>query len=286
MRKGLPVSPGVAVARAFCLDEVFARQEPHHLDPVALSQEISRFDQACAAAGKELDAIIARVTKQLGEEEAAIFRSHRTLLRDPSLISKVKSAILNRQVDARTALHEALDEYTTLFSQIKDEYLKERMADVRDVVTRIMGHLALQSNQHLFEVGEPVIVVAHEILPSQAMSFDRMRVAGILTETGGATGHAAILARSLGIPAVSGLRGIRREVHTGDLVAVDGREGYVYLNPGPEVEAAYRKLQREYGDLRDRLIENRDQEPVTADGVRVELLANVNGPQDAVMAAR
>ena len=103
---------------------------------------------------------------------------------------------------------------------------------------------------------------------------------------GGATGHAAILARSLGIPAVSGVRGLMREVHTGDLIALDGREGHVYLNPGPEVEAAYRKLQREYVDLRDRLIENRDQEPVSADGIAVELLANVNGPADAAMAAR
>src|SRR5438105_2775453 len=110
-----------------------------------------------------------------------------------------------------------------------------------------------------------------EVLPSQAMTFDRMRVAGIITEAGGATGHAAILARSLGIPAVSGLRGILREVHTGDLVALDGREGHVYLNPGSEVEAAYRKLQREYGDLRNRLIENRELEAITADGVPVEL---------------
>src|SRR5437899_6528673 len=106
------------------------------------------------------------------------------------------------------------------------------------------------------------------------MMFERMKVAGILTETGGTTGHAAILARSLGIPAVSGLRGILREVTTGDLIALDGREGHVYLNPGAEVETAYRKLQREYGDLRDRLIENRDLAPITADGIRVELLAN------------
>src|SRR5919206_72770 len=107
------------------------------------------------------------------------------------------------------------------------------------------------------------------------MAFDRLQLAGILTETGSTTGHAAILARSLGIPAVSGLRGILRDVKTGDLIAMDGREGHVYLKPGPEVEAAYRKLQREYVDLRDRLIENRDQEARSVDGVPVELLANV-----------
>src|SRR5438067_147448 len=152
MKKGVPISPGVAVARAYCVDQVLLRREPSQLDTAALSAEVSRFDAACAAAGRELDAIVERVTRQVGEAEAAI------------------------------------------------------------------------------------------------------------------------LARSLGIPAVSGLRGILREVQTGDLVALDGREGHVYLHPGPEVEAAYRKLQREYVDLRDSLIENRDQAPVTADGIEVELL--------------
>src|SRR5262249_37682864 len=117
-------------------------------------------------------------------------------------------------------------------------------------------------------------------------AFHRMKVAGIITEAGGATGHAAILARSLGIPAVSGLRGILREVHTGDLIALDGREGHVLLNPGPEVATAYRKLQREYVNLRARLSENRDQEAVTPEGTRVELLANVNSPADSEMAVR
>jgi phosphoenolpyruvate-protein phosphotransferase len=268
------------------VDAALARQEPYQLDGLALSHEVSRFDQACQAAGRELDATIARVTQQLGDDEAAIFRAHRTLLRDPALVGKVKSIILKRHVDARSALHEALDEYAGLFAQIPDEYLRERMADVRDVVMRIMTHLAAQTNQNILNVDEPVIIVAPEVLPSQAMTFDRLHVAGIITETGGATGHAAILARSLGIPAVSGLRGILREVHSGDVIAIDGREGLVYVNPGAEVETAYRKLQREYGSLRDRLIENRDQQPISADGVRVELLANVNGPQDATLAVR
>jgi phosphoenolpyruvate-protein phosphotransferase len=286
MKKGVPVSPGVAVARAYCVDEVLARREPLKLDEAALSGEISRFDRACAAAAEELDAIVARVSKQLGEGEAAIFRSHRLLLRDVAFIGKVKSLILHRHIDASTALHETLEEYTALFAQIEDEYLRERMTDLRDVVGRITGQLALQVSQETLHVDEAVIIVAPEILPSQALTFHRLRVAGIMTEQGGATGHAAILARSLGIPAVSGLRGVLREVQTGDLIALDGREGHVHLNPGPEVEAAYRKLQREYVNLRDRLIENRDLDAVTPDGARVELLANVNSQADADMAAR
>jgi len=305
MKKGVPVSPGVAVARAFCVDEVLARREAAHLEVAAVTGEIQRFEEAVAAAADELDAIVERVAGQLGEEEAAIFRAHRLLLRDPALVGKVKSIIYNRQVDAGTALHDTLEEYTALFARIPDEYLQERMADIRDVIGRILAQLALRDRSPVLPTTEPVILVAPEILPSQALSLmavpprcktpecpgkepapARVQVAGIITEAGGATGHAAILARSLGIPAVSGLHGILREVRTGDLIALDGREGHVYLNPGPEVESAYRKLQREYVALCDSLIENRDLEPVTRDGERVELLANVNSPADAAMAVR
>lgn len=286
MKKGVPVSPGVAVARAYCVDEVLARREPLQLDETALSGEISRFDRACAGAAEELDAIVARVSQQLGEDEASIFRAHRLLLRDPAFVGKVKSIIHKRHVDAPTALNETLEEYTQLFARIEDDYLRERMTDLRDVAGRITAQLALHAGRPAAPSDEPFIIVAPEILPSQALAFHRMKVAGIITEAGGATGHAAILARSLGIPAVSGLRGILREVHTGDLIALDGREGHVLLNPGPEVEAAYRKLQREYVNLRDQLIENRDLASVTPDGTAIELLANVNSPADSEMAVR
>ncbi len=286
MKKGVPVSPGVAVARAYCVDEVLARREPYHLDVGALSGEVSHFDRACAAAAAELEAVAARVNRQVGREQAAIFLAQRQVLHDAAFVNKVKAIILDRHVDVRTALHEVLDEYSALFAQIQDEYLKERLADIRDIVGRVLAQLALQDGKPVRAVEGPVILVAPEILPSQALTFDQAQVAGIITEAGGSTGHAAILARSLGIPAVSGLRGVLREVNTGDLIALDGREGHVYLNPGPEVEAAYRKLQREYVNLRDKLIENCHLEAVTPDGVRVELLANVNHAADAEMAVR
>jgi phosphotransferase system enzyme I (PtsI) len=284
MKKGLPISPGVTVARAFCLDQGIGQQQAFHLDAAALSGEISRFEQACGAVARELEAIIERVTRQVGEEEAAIFRAHRMLLRDPTLGNKVKTAVRERQIDAATALREVLAEYEALFSKIPDTYLQERMVDLRDVVGRILAQLTRQKQRPSLLNNEPVILVAQEIMPSQALTFDKDLVAGILTESGGATGHAAILARALGIPAISGLRDLLHEVHTGDLLAIDGREGHVHINPGPEVEAAYRKLQREYVNFRGRLIENRDLEPVTVDGIRLELLANVNGPADAAMA--
>src|SRR5438477_334622 len=140
-----------------------------------------------------------------------------------------------RPMAAAAALDVALDEYAALFNGISDSYIQERMADLRDVAGRILAELAKQEDRPPLDVTEPVILAAPEILPSQALTFDRKLVAGILTEHGAATGHAAILARSLNIPAVSGLADLHRLVHTGDLVAIDGREGHVYINPGPEV---------------------------------------------------
>lgn len=287
MLKGVPVSPGIAVARAYCVDEVLARRDPLFLDEAALSGEIIRFDNACHAAAEELDAIVERVCKQLGEGEAAIFRGHRLLLRDPALVGKVKSLILHKKVDAVSALHDVLDEYTALFSRIQDEYIRERMADIRDVIGRIQAQLALQlPSAEILKNEEPVILVAHEVLPSQALALQRLKIVGVITEIGGTTGHAAILSRSLGIPSVTGLRGVHRVIATGDLLALDGREGHVHVKPDLEIEAAYRKLQREYVDMRDRLVENRDHESVTQDGEVIELLANVNGPADADMAVK
>jgi phosphotransferase system enzyme I (PtsI) len=284
MRKGLPISPGIAVARAFRMDESAARHAGGAMRPEDVEAEVARFEEALNSVAEELDGIITRVGKEVGEGAAAIFRSHRVLLRDPGLAEKVKGTIRVRKTDAVTALNDALEEYTSLFARISDEYLRERMADVRDVISRVVNRLTLAESASQLQGREPVVLVAPEILPSQAVMFDLLPVAGIVTEAGGSTGHAAILARSLGIPAVSGLRGILKEVHGGDVLVVDGREGVVLHNPGVEVEAAYRKLQREYVDLRHRLIENRDQEAVTQDGVKVELLANVNNVMDAAAA--
>ena len=284
MLRGIPISPGFTVARAFRVDEALATSAPGQLDPAAAAAEVVRFDKACQAVAGELDAVIARVTQEVGEEPATIFRAHRLLLRDPALVAKVKRHITADRVDAATALFRTRDEFADLFARVNDEYLRERLADIRDVVGRLIDHLTFAENATKLENHDPVVLVAAEIRPSQVVAFDKLPVVGIVTESGGTTGHAAILARSLGIPAVSGLSDLLEQVHTGDMMVVDGREGVVVINPGPEVEAAYRKLQREYVDLRDRLVENRELEAVTLDGTRVELFANVNTVIDAAAA--
>lgn len=284
MKKGVPISPGVIVARAYRTDEAFAVRPGEPTTTLNVTAELTRLDQACDAVAGELDHVIDRVAREVDADAAAIFHAHRLLVRDPALISKVKGFILEQSCDAPTALRQAEEQYRALFSRFEDAYLRERMSDIRDVIGRLLTHLTMVEAKRQLSDSEPVILVSPEILPSQVVMFEKLPVAGIVTETGGTTGHAAILARSMGIPAVSGLKGLLREVHSGDLLIVDGRDGILIINPGHEVESAYRKMQREYVDLRHALVENREQKSITRDGVAIELLANVNNVLDAASA--
>lgn len=293
MYKGIAVSPGVVVGIAYRIDSVFGSSDPQNLaDPGLIPAERERFDRAVATTSAELEAFVTKVAQQLGPAEADIFKSHLQIVNDQDLLAKVRAHIEIQQLTALSALQVVLQGYAATFARIEHDYFRERMADVRDVISRIGSHLTLQSNLMPTAGGlpphseEPVILVAHEILPSQAMSLGSLPIAGIVTETGGGTSHAAILSRSRGIPAVSGVVGITNEVRTGDLMIVDGRDGIVIVRPDSEATAAYRKMQREFVDLKDRLILNAEDPAMSADGAQVELLANINNIADSLAAQK
>lgn len=289
MLKGVGVSPGVVVGVAFRVESVLGSGEPQRLDgPAQVPAEIARFDRAVEETTAELETLVRRVALELGAPAADIFKTHLQIVNDPELLRKVHEAIRERLLTAFSAIQAVMNAYAAQFARIDQEYFRERLTDVRDVITRIAAHLNRAkgpvhdngaSESHPGD--EPVILVAHEILPSQALNLGEMPIAGIVTEVGGSTSHAAILARSRGIPAVSGVEGIMNDVGAGDLMVVDGREGHVIIRPDREATAAYRKVQREFFNFKDSLIANRDQPAVSCDGTRVELLANINNLSDA-----
>jgi phosphotransferase system enzyme I (PtsI) len=281
MRKGIGVSPGVAVGTAYCINEIFVSPDSKRLEDGEVLDELARFDEARSKTVTDLHALVQKVTTQVGPEEAAIFRAHESIVLDPTFTAKIRSSIVDDRATAAAALDRLLNEYTLLFSRTKDEYIKERLADVRDVVIRISGHLTDVLRPQTGVLPGPLVLVADELLPSQVVMLGNREVMGIVTQAGGATSHAAILARSRGIPAVSGVRGILKNVKTGDTIVVDGREGHVLVNPDTETASAYLKLQREFFDLKDALAVNRDQPAVTSDGIAVQLLANINSLADA-----
>jgi phosphotransferase system enzyme I (PtsI) len=285
MRKGIGVSPGVAVGTVYCINEIFVTPDARRLNEGEVLAELARFDAARTKTAGDLHALFQKVATQVGPQEAAIFRVHESILLDPTFTTKVRTWIVDERATAPAALDRLLTEYTALFSRTTDEYLKERLADVRDVIIRLSGHLTDVLQPEKNALPGPLVIVADELLPSQVVMLGNREVAGIVTQAGGSTSHAAILARSRGVPAVAGVRGILKQVKTGDTIVVDGREGHVLVNPDAETTSAYLKLQREFFDLKDALAENRDQPAVTADGIAIHLLANINNLADAKAAA-
>ncbi len=265
MRKGIGVSPGVVVGVAHRVESVLGSIEHQALDhPGQAPAEIARFDRAVADSAADLEAQIQKVAQELGDSAADIFKGHLQIVNDPALLSKVHDLIENQQMTALSALQSVMQSYAAQFARIEQEYFRERMSDVRDVILRIGSHLTRKPMGNGDGAGESrngdesVILVAHEILPSQAMSFGDLPIAGIVTEVGGSTSHAAILARSRGIPAVSGVEGVMGDIQSGDLMIVDGRDGMVIVRPDQESTSAYRKVQREFFNIKDRLVANRD----------------------------
>jgi phosphotransferase system enzyme I (PtsI) len=293
MRKGIGVSPGIVVGIAHRVESVLGSIEQQTLDsPGQIPAEIERFDRAVTDSAADLEAMVQKVAQELGDSDAGIFKGHLQIVNDPALLSKVHDLIENKQMTALAALQTVMQGYAAQFARIEQDYFRERMADVRDVILQIGSHLTRKPMGHPDPAGESrngdesVILVAHELLPSQAISLGELPIAGIVTEVGGSTSHAAILARSRGIPAVSGVDGIMNEVESGDLMIVDGRDGMVILRPDQEATSAYRKVQREFFNIKDRLVANRDLPALSADGTRVELLANINNLADAQAAIK
>ena len=284
MLKGIAVSPGVMVGQAYCIHEIFVNPETKRLEEGEISQQLASFETARDQTADDLRALRLKVEKQVGHREAAIFSVQESILQDQAFGEKIIHGIREDRLTVQGALHQLMQEYTTLFAQTEDSYLKERVNDVRDVVIRISSHLSdvLKSDSPALE--GPLVLVADELLPSHVVALEDADVRAIVTQAGSQTSHAAILARSRGIPAVCGVSRILSQVNTGDTVIVDGREGHVLVKPDAETRSAYAKLEREFIDLQDRLATNRDQQAISADGIELELLANINGQEDARIA--
>lgn len=284
MRKGIAVSPGVTVGTAYCIHEVFVDPDRRTLSPDEVAGELARFENARKRSIADLQLLRKKVEQQVNKEASAVFAVHESILLDATLVGKVRSDINDKRFSAQAALASLIEHYRAIFQKAGDKYLQERLADIRDVVERLSSYLSAALNRDSGVLSGPTIVIADELLPSQVVMLGDKPVHGIVTQAGSQTSHAAIIARSRGIPAVSGVSNILRQTKTGDTVIVDGREGNVIINPDSEVLAAYRKLEREFFNLRDQLAHNRDAPAVTKDGVELSLLANINGASDSTAA--
>ena len=274
---GLPVSPGVAWGPA----ALMLQRHPAMRCGVAaagIQREIGRLDQAREASGAQLRAIHARVSQRAGADLASLFEAQLLMLDDDLLVPRARRIVAADRVNAEWALDRAFDEFCAVFAEVGDDYLRERRGDVADVVGRLRRNLrpaAAAGAGALADLSAPAVLVAEELVPSFAAQLDPAMILGLALETGSRTHHSAILARSLGIPAVAGARAVTSHVRPGTLVLVDGDAGEVVIDPEPHVVAGAR-ARRERRATASAVSAPRSLGPVaTADGVAVRFQANI-----------
>jgi len=269
---GNGVAPGTGVGPALLLERRSAPVFRLHLRSEATDPEVARFHAAAGRSGAQLREIRERLAREVGESHAYVFDAQIQMLDDPMLRDRVAGLIRAQRVNAEWALRAVAQELHALFDSVADEYIRERRTDLDDVVGRVQLNLSgCGETGSEAQLDEDVVLVAEELTPSQAGELDWRRVVAIVTGAGSSTHHAAILARSLGIPAVAGIDDATERIAPGALVGVDGTRGEVDLAPGPDF---VRELQGREGRSRPR-DPSRGLAAVTRDGARVRLLANV-----------
>ncbi|HBL3115390.1 TPA: phosphoenolpyruvate--protein phosphotransferase [Enterococcus faecium] len=281
MLKGIAASDGVAVAKAYLLVQPDLTFSKATVEDTAAEE--ARLDAALAKSTEELQQIREKAAQSLGEAEAQVFDAHLMVLSDPEMVGQIKQNIKDNSVNAESALKEVTDMYIGMFEAMEDNaYMQERAADIRDVAKRILAHLLGVTLPNPSMINEEVVVVAHDLTPSDTAQLDRNFVKAFVTDIGGRTSHSAIMARSLEIPAIVGTKEITAKVKEGDILAVNGIERDVIIDPTDEQKAEFEKAGADYAAQKAEWEKLKNAETVTADGKHFELAANIGTPKDLV----
>ena len=297
---GLAVARGVAIGRAVLVASSRLDVVHNFIPPDQVKSEIARLNAARDAVIEELQRLLATMPKDAPGELSGVLEVHLLLLQDPSIGAETRRWVVERHYNAEWALTSQLEVLTRQFDQMEDEYLRERKADVEQVVERVLRHLkgaALpvtaaaarrEPRQHDLALDDtldvPLVLVAHDLSPADMLQFKQSVYAGFVTDVGGKTSHTAIVARSMDIPAVVGARSVSQLVRQDDWVIIDGDAGVIIVDPSPIILAEYGYKQRQ-GELeRGRLARLKNTPAVTLDGQRIDLLANIEEPGDTAAA--
>lgn len=273
--QGISASRGIAYGEVFVYLQSDVEVPSYQVDASKRSEEVARFDQALLTTRKQISKIQDEVEKNLGKNEALIFDAHLLVLEDQALIGETIREFEATGSNIETCFDKISARYIQAFSEIDDEYLRERAGDIRDVAQRVLQNLLGQAENSLTKLAAKRIVVANDLSPSDSASIDRSAALGIVTDSGSKTSHAVIVARSMNVPAVVGVRSLTKRVQTGDWVLVDGYDGLVIVNPTEQTLFRYGKIQSDKKSFEQRLLEANRRPPVTLDGVMVTLQANI-----------
>ncbi len=279
---GIAVSPGVAIGEALVIDNEGFRIPRHYVLREEVENELQRFQNALESVAADIQQTRDSVATQLGEQYAAIFAAHLQMLQDPHLRAEVERWIDNQQYSAEYAVSVTLRGYARAFQKFENAYLSERSHDVYDLERRLLQSLVGHERQQIASLDSPVVLLAHNLSPSETAMLKPEFVLGFGTEVGGAGGHTAIVAKGMEIPAVVGIGSFLFDVSGGDRVIIDGNEGRLILRPDEQILQRYRQRQRDRQSTVVRLESLRDKPSVTRDGVPIQLMANIEFPHEAL----
>ncbi len=278
--QGIAVSPGVAIGEALVMDNEGFRIPRRFVARDAVVNEIERLDKAIAAAAAEIGHHREMVAAELGEKYGAIFEAHLQMLQDASLRSQLEEMIRQRHYSPEYAVSRTLRRYAQVFQRLESSYLAERASDIFDIEKRLLRHLLGRRREGIAHLTSPVLVLAHNLTPSETSNLDREFVRGFVTEIGGPGSHTAIVAEALEIPAVVGTGPFLTDVSGGETVIIDGDKGLVILQPDEETLERYRHEAEELRTIAAKLEPLRDLPAETRDGVRVQLMGNIEFPYE------
>ncbi|MCA9240673.1 MAG: phosphoenolpyruvate--protein phosphotransferase [Planctomycetales bacterium] len=278
--EGIAVSPGVAIGEALVLDHEGFRIPRRFLARNAVNAELKRLATAIADATAEVEESRRRVSEELGDEYASIFSAHVQMLNDQRLRDELDEMIRERHYSPEYAVSRALRRYAKVFQSLEGDYMAERANDVLDIEKRLLRRLLGEKREELSNISSEVLVLAHNLTPSETAHMNPKLVRGFVTEIGGPGSHTAIVAEGLGIPSVVGVGSFLVDVASGETVIIDGNEGLVILQPDEETLARYRQELADQHTMAVKLAGLRDLPAVTTDGTQVQLLANIEFPSE------
>lgn len=282
--QGIGASQGIAYGQIFVFMRSDVEIPTYQVDPAKRIDEVARFDRALVVTRQQITRIKTEVEKNIGPEEAAIFDAHLMVLEDQALIGETIREFEATSHNIETCFNRVSQRYIKAFSEIDDEYLRERAGDLRDVTQRVLQNLLGQSENTLNRLADQRIVVAREITPSDSATLDRSATLAVVTDSGSKTSHAVIVARSMKVPAVVGVRNLTQRVKNGDWAIVDGYDGVIILNPSEGTLFRYGKIQEQKKSFESRLMESSREPAVTLDGVAVTLMANIEKAEEVGIA--
>ena len=278
--KGIPAAPGIVIGKAYKIGREEFTVPRLEIKQEEIPLQIQLFEEALIQTRKEIIDLQKRIAADMGQEPAQIFDAHLLVLEDRMLIEEVISRLKKDRLNVAYIFSEVLKHYIEVFSKIEDEYLKERIVDINDVGKRILRNLLGKKRIGLEEISERVVVVAHDLSPSDTAAMHKKNVCGFVTDIGGKTSHTAIMAKSLEIPAVVGAESATQKIKAGDMVIVDGNTGLIILEPDEETLKLYQSESEKLRGITRKFLEQKDLPAVTKDGKAIEISANIELPED------